>query len=284
MKLPNHIQTNILLQNNTPLDEFLNLSPTQIHDLLYDTFGNNSPVQFRHVIDEKTLDAIPLFRIVEDYLKIIQRDQQIKLTPLGALPKKVMVELYDKGFLPDDLIENGIVKLWREEDCISIRSARLTAELAGLVRKVAGKLTLTKSATKLLDTNNRSQIFKMFFRAFTEKFSWSYNDGYPEQPIGQLGWAFSVIMIDKYGDQPTTVDFYAGKFLKTFPYLITFFDADYSTPEKRFCRCYGVRVFERFFLWFGFIKPEKKKRFLDTGNDTVTRTDLVKSIFNIDDR
>lgn len=80
----------ILLQNNSPIDEFFVLSPTQIHELLYDTFGNNSPVQFRHDIDDKTLDAILLFRIVEDYLKIIQRDKEIKLTPLGALPKKVM--------------------------------------------------------------------------------------------------------------------------------------------------------------------------------------------------
>lgn len=111
MKLPDYIQTNILLQNNTPLDEFLGMSPIQMHDLLYDTFGNNSPVQFRDDIDDKTLDRILLFRIAEEYLKIIQRDKRIKLTPLGALPKKVMVELYDKGFLPDELIENGITRL-----------------------------------------------------------------------------------------------------------------------------------------------------------------------------
>lgn len=122
----------------------------------------------------------------------------------------------------------------------------------------------------------------MFFRTFTEKFLWSFNDGYPEQPKGQPGWAFSVVMLDKYGDQPATVDFYAGKFLKSFPHLIKFFRDDYATPEKQFSRCYGVRVFERFLLWFGFVTVEKKKRFLDTGNDIIRRTDLVDSILKID--
>src|SRR5690606_28275101 len=85
-------------------------------------------------------------------------------TPLGALPKKVMVELYDKRFLLDHHIESGLTKLWKENDCISIRSMRLIAELAGLVKKTHGKLTLTKKSEKLLDTNDRSQLFRLFFR------------------------------------------------------------------------------------------------------------------------
>ncbi|HNX08204.1 MAG TPA: hypothetical protein PKL96_11515 [Bacteroidales bacterium] len=284
MKIPDDIEANFILRNNTPVDDFLGLTPTEIHHLLYDTFGDKSPVQFRNDIDEKTLDQIPLFRIVEEYLKIIQRDKHIKLTPLGALPKKVMAELYDKRFLLEELVENGISKLWREEDSVSIRSARLTAELAGLVKKVSGKLTLTKTATKLLETNNRLQIFRQFFQAFTNKFLWSYNDGYPEQPIGQLGWAFSLIMLDKFGDQPKTVDFYAKKYLTAFPMFLKFFRPDYSTPEEQFYRCYGVRTFDRFFLWFGFVTVDKQKKYLDLETDKFKRTDLVKSIFKIDDQ
>lgn len=283
MKIPDDIEANILLRNNTPVDDFLGLSPTEIHHLLYDTFGDKSPVQFRADIDENTLDQIPLFRIVEDYLKIIQRDKHIKLTPLGALPKKVMVELYDKRFLLDEHIESGITKLWKEDECIAIRSARLTAELAGLVKKASSKLTLTKTATKLLETDNRLQIFRQFFQAFTNKFLWSFNDGYPEQPTGQLGWAFSVIMLDKYGEQPQSVDFYADKYLRAFPKFITFFRPDYSTPERQFFRCYGVRTFDRFFLWFGLVTVDKQKIFLDLDNDKFKRTDLVKSIFKIND-
>jgi hypothetical protein len=283
MKIPDDIEANFILRNNTPMDDFLGLSPTEVHYLLYDTFGDKSPVQFRDDIDEKTLDQIPLFRIVEDYLKIIQRDKHIKLTPLGALPKKVMVELYDKKFVLDEHIESGITKLWKETDCTAIKSARLTVEIAGLVKKVSGKLTLTKTASKLLETNNRLQLFRQFFQAFTSKFLWSFNDRYPEQPIGQLGWDFSVIMLDKFGNQPQTVDFYAAKYLKAFPIFISFFQPGYSTPERQFFRCYSVRTFDRFFLWFGFVTVDKQKIFLNLDTDKFKRTDLVKSIFKIDD-
>lgn len=282
MKLPNEIEAYILLRNNTPKDDFLGLTPNEMHDLLYDTFNDKAPVQFRDDIDDTTLNQIPLFRILEDFLNVIQRDKHIKLTPLGALPKKVMVELYDKRYLLDELIESGINKLWNEDDCIAIKNARLVAEIAGLVRKVNGKLLLTKSATKIMETNNRLQLFRQFFQAFTDKFSWSYNDGYPEQPIGQLGWAFSVIMLDKYGDQTKAVDFYANKYLAVFPNFITFFHPEYYTPERQFIRCYGIRTFERFFLWFGFVTADKQRKLHDLDHDTFKRTELVKRIFKID--
>lgn len=88
MKLQDDIKSNILHWNNTPVDDFLGLTPTEVHHLLYEAFGDKSPIQFRDDIDDETLDQIPLFRIVEEYLKIIQREKQIKLTPLGALQKK----------------------------------------------------------------------------------------------------------------------------------------------------------------------------------------------------
>lgn len=121
-----------------------------------------------------------------------------------------------------------------KEDSISIRSARLTVELAGLVKKISGKLTLTKTATKLLETNNRLQIFKQFFKAFTDKFLWSFNDGYPEQPIGQLGWAFSSLCLTNMATNHKRLTFMLIKYLKAFPKFITFFQPDYSTPERQF--------------------------------------------------
>lgn len=284
MELSDDINANILLRNNSPVEDFLGLSPTEIHNLLYNAYGDKSPVQFLNYIDNKTLDQIPLFGIAEAYLKIIQRDKQIKLTPLGALPRKVIVELYDKRFLPDEYIESGITKLWREEDCISIMSARHTAELAGLVKNVKGKLSLTKKATKLLESNNRLEIFKYFFQAFTDKFLWSFNDNYPEHPVGQLGWAFSVILLDRFGDSPRTVNFYANKYLIAFPNLITFFHDDYSTIEQQFIRCFGIRTFERFFLWFGFVTVDRQKKYLDTDTDIFQRTDLLKGIFKINEK
>jgi hypothetical protein len=134
MKHGDQINTNIFLRNNTPLDDFLGLTPAEVQYLIYEPLSDKSPVRYSEGIDNKTLDGIPVFRIIEEYLKIIKRDMHIKLTPLGALPKKIMVELYNKKILTDENIESGIVKLWKEQDCIAIMSARLATEFAGLVR------------------------------------------------------------------------------------------------------------------------------------------------------
>ena len=272
----------IKMWNNDAQDDFLGLSPAEMDDLIYDPYGENSVIQFRKDINNATLDEIPLFRIVEEYLKIIDRDKYIKLTPLGALPKKVMVELYDKRFLLDELIEDGITKLWREEDCIAISSARLAAEVGGLVKKANGKLSLTKTAVKLMETSNRLQLFKKFFQAYTNKFSWGYNDLYPDQPIGQFAWAFSLLMLHKLGGRPHTVEIYASKYLKAFPRMIEYFEPSYSTAEKQFMHCYGTRTFERFFLWFGFITMARQRIFPDPETDLFTRADLISRLFMID--
>jgi hypothetical protein len=272
-----------ILLNNCPVDDFLGLTPTEMHYLLYETYGKKSPLQFSNDLDDYTLNQIPLFRITEEYLRILHRDKQIKLTPLGALPKKVIVELYDKRILLDEHIERGTTKLWREHDCISIMSARRTAELAGLVRKANGKLALTKKGLKLLLPENRIPLFKLFFQSFTEKFQWSYNDGYPSEGVGQFGWAFSVFMLIKLGDVSNLAEFYFERYLKAFPNFIYEFEPRYSSQEEYFQHCYSIRTFVRFFLWFGFVSAEKQKHYLDLDTDTFQSTEVVNKLFNIDD-
>jgi hypothetical protein len=276
------VETNILLNNNSPLDDFLGLSPNGMHDLIYSPHKNNSVVKIRSDIDNATLDQIPFFRIIEELLKIVQRDGSIKLTPLGALPKKVMVELYSYKFIPEYFLENGITKLTRQQDSISIENARLVAEVAGLVKKIKGKFSLTKSGTLHLKSENRLRFFKTIFEAFTERFVWSYNDGYPQHPIGQQGWAFSVFMLAKFGEQFRLGEFYGDKYAIAFPHFIDFFrDVTHQTPRDICIRCYVARTFERFFEWFGFVETEKGQSFFDSSNYKASQ--LLRKVFAIEE-
>jgi len=271
-----------LLKDNIPLDDFFGMTRNDIHVLLYYTFSEKSPVQLRSDIDNSTLDRISFFRIVEEFLKIIEREKIIKLTPLGALPKKVMVELYSYKFIPDEFIESGLVKLMRQENCISIQTAWITTRIARVVKNTSGYLSLTKTGIKLLKPENRTQLFRAILSTFTEKFSWPFNDGYPEQPIGQLGWAFTILLLHKFGDQAKTVEFYSEKYLAMFPRFILLFDSDFSTPESEFANCYGIRSFERFLLWFGFVTVEKSGKYSDIEKDKYLASDLIEKLFNFD--
>ena len=99
-----------LLKNNTPLDDFYGLSPAEMHHLLYSACSDKSPLRFRNGIDDSTLDNVPFFRLTEEFLKISQLEKSLKLTPLGALPKKVLHELYSHKLITEEIIEAGVSK------------------------------------------------------------------------------------------------------------------------------------------------------------------------------
>ena len=193
-----------------------------------------------------------------------------------------MVEIYEKNFLTDKHIESGIIKLWKEQDCISIMSARYATMCAGVIKKVNGKLTLTKKGISLLKPGNRMQLFHLFFEAFTTKFLWSSNDRYTKEPAGQLGWAFSILLLHKFGEEKRPVNFYAEKYSKAFPEFISFFHSLYTSPSVQYTNSYYTRVFGRFLLWFGFVHVEYVNRILNEEQNKVTRTELVNKCFKFD--
>ena len=261
-------------------DIFEGLSVSEIYQLVNYPLTPHSKVQIASEIDNATLARIPFFRIAEEFLKIIQRDEVIKLTPLGALPKKYMVELYSYKFIEDYMIESGITKLTREQDCNSIQSARIVCELAGLAKKANGQQTLTKKGKELIKPENRQKLYFSILSTFTEVFSWGFNDAYPEDPVGQEGWAYSVYLLNKYGGDEHASYFYSEKYLKLLPHSTQCFDEGIIDSLSSFHRCYHIRTVERFFVWFGFIPTKVTRTSLrDSHNHFFYATDLVHKVF-----
>ena len=272
-----------LLKNNAPLDDFSGLSPTEMHRLLYNPYGVNSPLGFQRTIEDSTLDQIPFFRLTEEFLKIVKRDESIKLTPLGALPRKVLHELYSHKFITETFIESGIVKLSREQDSVVITSVHRSTLLTGLIKEKKGKLGLTKDGEKLLSSVDRSELFQMVFSIFTTRFEWASNDRYPPGDDGQIGWAFTVYLIDKYGSDDHSVEFYGEKYLKAFPNCLAHFTpAPWEKSEGQFMSCYQVRTFTRFLEWFGLVKVESTHEIRNAHLDLVKCTDVFGRVFRFE--
>jgi hypothetical protein len=276
------IEKEILRYNNSPLEKLSGLTPTQTHELIHGPLGENSCIKFSPTINYETLDEIPFFKISEELLKIIKRDGFIKLTPLGALPKKVLTELYEYKFILEQLIESGINKLWREDDCITIKTARIVCTSTNLVKKSNGKLLLTKNGERYIKSENRVELFKVIFLIFTEKYNWGYSDGYTDEPVGQYGYLFSIFLLKKFGENENLENFYASKYLKVFEKFITLFDEDYSTPEDQFNSCYYLRTFERFTDWFGFTKTIGNRSLFSEQKIKIIKTELLDKIFIYD--
>ncbi len=237
--------------NNTANTTNERLSYYQIFEIVNHPFGPNCPLQIKDNIDDNTLDQIPFFRICETFLHIIEREKQIKLTPLGALQKKILVEIYEHKFIAEDMIENGITKLNRELDATSIHNARIVCELAKLVKKRANKLSMTKKGALLI--KDRNALFQLITKTFMLDFNWSYNDGYTDQPIAQYGALYTIHLLLTYGIETRPIQFYSDKYLEVFVNATDFFhDKLYSTTQDAFAQCFQIRYFRRFADWFAF--------------------------------
>jgi len=245
-------------QNNQGLPDFEGYSPTEMQFILYNTFGENSPIQLLKLTD---LDYknIPILNQIKYLLQIVDNHGELKLTNKGFLPTKIVSDIYNQGFIKDENIESGLYKLYKETDSLTINLSRILIEISALVKKRNNKLSLTKKGQALI--KNDFTLLSLIFTTFGTKFNWAYYDGYGENRIGQIGFGFSLILLGKYGEARRIDKFYSDKYFKAFPDSINEIeDVGYRTMEESARSCYSLRTFDRFLDYFGLIKIDTEKK------------------------
>lgn len=263
--------------NSREVDSFEGLSPFEMHFLLYDTFGENSPIEITE-LSLKDYEKIPLLNQVKYLLKIIEEKKELKLTAKGNLPTKYVADIYNQGFLKDESIEKGYARLYKEEDCMSINLTRILIELSGLVKKRKNKLSLTKKGW--LAIANSCDLFSIIFQTFGKEFNWAYFDRYGNNQVGQFGFSFSLILLSKLGSKKRNDFYYANKYFKAFPELINQVNVNpYTTQEEDAFQCYSLRTFDRFLEYFGVIKIDCINRY--NSEKFITKTKLFDKLIKI---
>lgn len=270
-ELQSHFDKLMHQQNNQGIADFEGYSPYEMTQILYSTFEPESPIKLQK-LSSPDYQKIPILNQVKYLANIIDKTGEIKLTKRGYLPRKIVSDIYQQGFLKDRHIENGFVKLYKETDSISINLTRILVELSGLTKKRNGKLSLTKSSVKILADDY--ELLKLILSIFTVKFNWAYFDGYGENQIGQLGWGFSLILLSKYGNEKQLDSFYAERYFRAYPKLLESIELPtYTTVDNYVVDCYSIRTFDRFLDYFGLIKIDKESNGFNT-KTYITKTDL----------
>lgn len=246
-----YILEEIEKRNQKGLGDFEGYSPAQMQFILYNTFSKNSPIIINKVSDE-LYGEIPLLNQIKHLLNIIKDSKELLLTKKGFLPTKIVANLYEQKFITDYAVENGITKLYKETDVNTINLTRLLIELSPFVKKRTNKLSLTKKGTEAI--NNNSKLFNSFFEIFTKDFNWAYYDGYDNDKIGQLGFGFTLILLNKYGNTFRPVEFYAEKYLKAF----NLYEDDNEDSKNDPLNAYSLRSFRRSLNYFGLIDVKEK--------------------------
>jgi hypothetical protein len=234
--------------NHLGIDDFEGYSPNEMSEILYRPLEDSCPVRLKKV-DEDVYRQIPMLNLVRFIISRIRESGKLKLTITGKLPVKLVAVTYAQGFMKDELLEFGSYKLYKEEDSMSIHLAHILMQLAGIVRKSKGNLYVTQKGEKLSADPNK--LLKALLLAFGQQFNWSYFDGYGDQPIGKIGWLYSLLLLNKYGAISRPSNFYAEKYFLAFPPLTD------VVENGRAANCYIIRSFDRFIFLFGLVTIEK---------------------------
>ncbi len=280
---PADLTRHFQVYNAAPIADFCGLNPNQMHALVRAPLGPDSPVALREPLPDDVLAQVPLLRLTEAYMSMLARDNGLKLTALGALPRKYLHELYGLGFLREADIDSGLFKLNREIDSAALTTLNINTTLAGLAKKTHGKLTLTKKSEVLRQPGQRSALLRLVLDTFANKFNWAYHDGYNSATAGQSAWAYSIYLLLKYGDEPRPIQFYADLYQRAFPFVVaTFPDKAYTTRERQLSNCYSTRVFFRFAHWFGLVELDERSYLLETEGTEVTASAIFPQLFRLE--
>lgn len=279
-KIPEELQ-NLLTQvmeeqNSRPITQFEGYSPLEMFHILNRLFKENSPVLLQKLDKEDCIKS-PLYILMKSLAEIIRREGKVKLTLNGYLPPRFVLELYNQGHIREDNIDKGYIKLKRENDSDSISLAHFMLVTSGICTKRNAALTISKKGAKLLQ--NDTELFEHLFLFFINRFKWASNDGFGMEEIGQFGFGFSLILVNKYANQRNTDKFYALKYLNAFPKLLEHYIEPAIGTLKGFAiSAYCFRTFDRFLSYWGLVDIEKVGTGLDT-LEYITKQPLFNKLF-----
>jgi hypothetical protein len=205
---------------------------------------------------------IPILNQVKYLINRIAEEGEMKLTSRGYLPVKLVKDIYDQGFMTDFSIEQFGETLRKELDSNTVHLGKVIAEISGLTKKRRGKISLTKKGERF--RTDDFKLLKTIWRCFTVEFNWQYFDRYSSPEIGPRGYAFSLILVSKYGDTKHEANFFSKKYFDAFPQMIEMveFNPEFFSQKEKAFSCYELRTFSRFMDFFGLVKVEKnEKRF-----------------------
>ncbi|MEL7161685.1 MAG: hypothetical protein AAFN92_13075, partial [Bacteroidota bacterium] len=238
--------------NSAPLDDFLGLSPKQIHHLNRDPLGAGSAVRWQANIAPATLAQVPLLTLAVDLLSRLE-EKEIKLTAIGNLPGKLVKEWYAKGLIPQDDLESGTTKLSSEDDYFAATTLKYCLSGLGWTKKRKGKLSLTAKGNKALMGQRQKLLEQLFLEHFTH-FNLGFFDGYEDQGYLQRSFGIVLVQLLKNGKVWERVEEYGNGMLQAFPMLMdTFEPSDYQPPDRQVKRAYALRFFRRSLNFYGLV-------------------------------
>lgn len=256
------LQQQTTAHNQMPQRNFCGLSPLEISAMINRPFEIDCPVTFRSFTDEEALQA-PIMQQVMVLLKHLS-EKEIKLTKTGALPLKVVREVYDAG-MPECWVEANPTNSLREQNTESVQLVRIALEETSVTKVRTGKLSLTAKGKKLVE--KPSELFKDILTYLLTRFNKGYFDNYESMEIGNVGTLYALFTLHKFGGDWKQAAHYAKLYYRAFEQI---------SPEYQ---AYESRLFFRLFYHIGLCELKVPKHY-DFGMMLVRETPLLYKTFS----
>jgi hypothetical protein len=242
--------------NRAPQEDLLGLSPDQVHWLVdYPLEGTQDMLRLDSSLGRDVLADIPVVRDAECLLKTLAEAGPVKMTATGNLPRDLAKRLFDEI---DRSRWKKYIKFRSETDSMPLHSLRLILSMGGWIRKLKGRLQLTKRGHKVGEQGFTGADYADLFWAFTRRFNWKYQDRFPDFDIIQKSYLFSLYLLHKHARAFVADYQMAPHFVRAFPAVL----AETATIEKEayaaFSHCYRVRFLDRFCAYFGLIEMKPR--------------------------
>lgn len=266
--------------NNRPVQEFDMLTPDQMQALLYAPFLPGSIGQFSENM-ESHLDKVPIFKLSELLIAEIATAGTLKLTAKGNLPVRICKLLYSQELITWEYME--YFKTIREEEIPYLWPLKQYLLDMGIAKKRNNALSLTNKGKQFLE-NPPATRFINLLSYFTTRFHWGNFYGTEDGgKCGNLGWAYSLFLLSKYGESPRKSEFYSLKLINAF--MEELWDQPLGEQKKAMEEhhyTYSVRFFECFANWFGFVNIERNRDYSlpAFSQQTITKSALFDQLFN----
>lgn len=235
------------------LQKLFGISREAMYILLYEPFSVPGLVSFN--LDLKQFPESPFLRIFHSLVTAIGTSG-LNATAKGYLPPALVRETALRYYGEKEYLSRKEYMTFRTEmDFPVLHTVRLTAQLAGFVRKYRNRFQPTKAGREVLARGLDGRFFMKLFSTYGTRFHWAYNDGSPEIHIVQQAFLFTLYLLSRHGDRFRPASFYEDQFLAAFPEEIP------EIPETRGRRgeeilrdCFTVRSLSRFAHFFGFVE------------------------------
>lgn len=266
-------------RNAAPQAAFHGLSPEQMYLLLNRPFDSPHLASF---IDPLAVEPeAPVSWLFTALVEGIG-EKGVKATAKGNLPRSLCRQIaaeYPVGHFVQG--RSLHLRTNKEDDFYDLHVVRLVAEMAGMIRNYKGRFVLTGRCRDVLKKSGMSGVYPRLLRTFVEQFNWGYGDGFEELLFIQKSFVFSLYLLHRYGEQERNNFFYENAYLNAFPMLLNeIAPTSYCSVEDTLGRCYMLRTFERFMVFFGLACMTPTKDDCYVRETLITKTPLLQNVVN----